>query len=425
MLRCKSCGNLYREYHPSMAAMLAHTLGRGYCPRCMVGVWPPFFGRRNPVPEPQGRTIGIEVECNPDPKSLCKVWCHGEADVIKDGSLRGKAVEIRSPILGEQNYAEWVDRHFEGFKSNMYNRQGLHIWLGAKDLSWYDINRLLVWCNRNQKDILALVSPIRRPMAGDAAGRPGPINFPNRLCKTKGEFLKLLYGIDGKHGGLHEQGTSIMKYSKRANCHRGVKYNGRISRYWWLNVHGYFHRRAIEVRLHQGTVDPEKIKNWIALWKAILDHFANSSGTAFKLWDIIPSELKFYYEVMQKTYAKVEGGKGRGADIVRECSLHDSVDAEPVNPRQQGVEADTNDNPPSTGWRDRYNTELYLDDRAARGAPLHTTAAELTMQATMRRMAFVPPITLGPDVPTLTWDVPVEVNATFYSVNHDDEEIAL
>lgn len=51
---------------------------------------------------------------------------------------------------------------------------------------------------------------------------------------------------------------------------------GNIDRYYALNLASMSHHGTIECRLHSGTLNPEKILNWLTLLKAIYDYALDS-----------------------------------------------------------------------------------------------------------------------------------------------------
>ena len=85
------------------------------------------------------------------------------------------------------------------------------------------------------------------------------------------------------------------------------------SRYFWVNLHSYFHRGSIEVRNHSGTVDADKIINWIKILLTIKEYAAGSKlkdinkleGTWEELIKIVknPTLVK-YMESRRKLFGK-------------------------------------------------------------------------------------------------------------------------
>lgn len=250
-----------------------------------------------PIDHYYGKTLGIEVECNPTFGGVCNAL-DLNCDIKADGSLRHYGVEFVSPILDQASVSEWTFDLCDALvDAKVYSRCGLHIWVGTQDKSWWDIQTILQYCIRWQKQFAYMVSPSRYPTRGhNVSGRPSAIpTLP--LGRTKKEFLEILYGFDS----LRYHGMSRMMHSKRANDQGQGGYPGPISRYWWMNVHGHFHRQALEIRLHHGTVDPVKILNWIDLWTELIDKVSwqNMSTPPLKL---VSKRLANYYSNKSESY---------------------------------------------------------------------------------------------------------------------------
>lgn len=49
------------------------------------------------------------------------------------------------------------------------------------------------------------------------------------------------------------------------------------TRYYGLNIHSYFYQSTIEIRYHSGTINFEKIINWIKINQAIISYALNHS----------------------------------------------------------------------------------------------------------------------------------------------------
>jgi hypothetical protein len=228
--------------------------------------------------EGAGRTIGIEVECNPSLLSIVRAQSSKIMDIKDDHSLRGNGIEFTSPILRESTVNKWLKEFKKLIKARVYKRCGLHIWIGIPDFSWWDIYRLMRFCKSNEKIFFSMVSRSRRPapsLGDHLSGRP--LQLPKiPVLNTKESLLFWLYGTKK----LHADGLSKMRRDKRANDNGTNGYpNGVVNRYWWINFHAFWYKRAIEIRLHGGTTNATKIRMWIRLWVDILDWI--SSGRKF------------------------------------------------------------------------------------------------------------------------------------------------
>lgn len=253
------------------------------------------------------RTIGIEIECEPTPISQIRMMAwhperYSAINIGTDGSLRGPyPVEYTSPILHECNYTEWLEEFSKRIDAKVYNRCGLHIHVGTKDMSWAEINQIGAYCYRYEAFFFSMVSPSRHPTLHE-----GPAGCPRFLPQqygfifpNKASFLTMLYGRRVNFD--YEQSIVRLRHSKRCND-TGVNYpGGLINRYYWLNLHGHFFKRAIEIRLHQGTVNKDKIANWIQLWLNLIPKISSPSNFEHNPYDLMPVHLRKYYVMRSRT----------------------------------------------------------------------------------------------------------------------------
>jgi len=226
------------------------------------------------------RTIGFEIEGNWTPEAAYRIIAEKLGGFKNDGSLRGAdAGELISKVMKSTNYTEWL-REIPLGDMEANDRCGLHLWLGAEDLSWSDINRILYYAKIHRKEIFSLVANTRQPAEEkDGSGRPLQIGWTARLYKNKEDFLRSLYGIAGMNSLRdRDNDKSRMQASKRANDrNKDGHYDGPINRAWWLNVHGYWHRRALEIRLLHSTSCHEVIYAFTETWLRMIHTIPNMS----------------------------------------------------------------------------------------------------------------------------------------------------
>ena len=102
-----------------------------------------------------------------------------------------------------------------------------------------------------------------------------PLNISKLMqCKTLIEFKKIIYQVD----------TSL-EVKEEQQEHTSDK------RYSWLNLHSIFYRGTLEIRLHNGTINPNKVLFWLKIHNEILDYLKiNSLSNIMKL---SPNKEKF------------------------------------------------------------------------------------------------------------------------------------
>ena len=304
---CDSCGDKYVMADSEKYADVLEEFGASQfsCPRCALGDRLPLVYDGAYEVEGSGRMIGLEVECEPTVESQLELyrWMDGRRHLVcgdRDSSLRGAfPCEYKSPILHESNYEDWIDEFCSMLTARVYNRCGFHIHLGTEDFSWLDINNLMRYCYNHQATFSSMVSSSRTlAEVPNSAGLPVmlPGGFRNKRYK-KSKLVEFLYG-------KAVLGTAMLD-NRRANDRSGPRFEGAIHRYQWLNIHGHFHKRAIEIRLHHGTTEAAKMKRWIQLWLHIINHVHKHGEKGLKVnpLDAVPKGLANYYRSRSEEFS--------------------------------------------------------------------------------------------------------------------------
>ncbi len=260
------------------------------------------------APTPSGRTVGIEVECEPTKISQLKMfaWRRDETNASlvtgsQDSSLRGKyKVEYISPVLDALTMDSWYDEFSDRIDGIVYDKCGAHVHIGGKDLSWYDLMIAMKWCAINEPFIVNMVASTRLILKPDITGRPAylPESWKTINCRSKSELFERLYGK-----GMDRDKMIKIKEHKRANDQNGPRYLGEIHRYYWLNVHSWWHRRTIEIRLHPGSLDLRvKMKNWSRYWMQVIDKVKKEGNKVleYKPLELCDPAIAMYYRGRMK-----------------------------------------------------------------------------------------------------------------------------
>lgn len=286
MIKCRNCGGEIK----SKSGFWTQIFDRAICPRCcnnwnkhLFSATSKHYSPKNRI-IPGERTIGWELECNPTPETVFYMWRHELCSFVEDGSLRGSnPVEMVTPVLSESTWKPYAERFFRNLKARIYQRAGLHLWIGTADLSWMHLLALWTFIHRNRVYFYAMCPPCRIPIAGtrnDGGPRELPECPPLHKCCKKSSLLKILYGdTDLRANKAYHK--SRMQCSKRCNDKEVMYEGGCLHRYQWVNLHGHFFRRAIEIRIHSATTSLEKFMGWANLWMSIVDRCAKSDPVKF------------------------------------------------------------------------------------------------------------------------------------------------
>jgi len=85
-------------------------------------------------------------------------------------------------------------------------------------------------------------------------------------------------------------------------------------KYCWANFHSLFYRGTLEVRSHSGTINSEKIKNWITIHLSVIDFIKNKSVEEIYslpvkkevFMKIFPKDIRKYVESRWGKFKKTE-----------------------------------------------------------------------------------------------------------------------
>ncbi|MBO6102073.1 MAG: amidoligase family protein [Opitutales bacterium] len=232
------------------------------------------------------RTFGVEMEIIHNSKSeVCGalrrsgVECVSESynhttrthwKIVSDASVEG-GFEIVSPVLkGREGLDELkkVCDALVGAGAKIKKCCGLHVHLGTDDFK-ADIR---VWKNlyKNYATLESIIDSFMPPSRRD-----------NRFCQSM-----RVGGWRGKIG------------SARTLQDLESKITGR-SRYFKLNSQSYWRHRTVEFRQHSGSVEFEKVKNWILFCARFVEFSkknAVQSGEKAELKKFLDSDLINFYD---------------------------------------------------------------------------------------------------------------------------------
>lgn len=153
-------------------------------------------------------------------------------------------LELVSPILKGENGLEQLKiatEALEAAEAKVNKSSGLHVHHGARDLNINSFKNVLRLYLRFENTLDSLVAPSRR---GDH----------NTYCRSMVQAT-----------GTWEE----RKIDAARNLNELAPVYG--GRFFKLNLHSFATHSTIEFRQHQGTIEFEKISNWIKLTQAIVE----------------------------------------------------------------------------------------------------------------------------------------------------------
>lgn len=170
--------------------------------------------------------------------------------VITDSSC---GYELVSPILKGRDGLYQLEKVCEALSeigAKVNKKCGLHVHHGINDYEIKDIKNLFAMYAKLEKNIDDIVPKSRR-------GNSNP-------------FLRSLSCDGNAPGGYESNVNDMLNKLKKCKTIRDLDQMFQ-SRYRKLNFRSYIRYGTIEFRQHSGTIDFEKIKNWILLTQQIVD----------------------------------------------------------------------------------------------------------------------------------------------------------
>lgn len=191
--------------------------------------------------------------------------------VVSDGSVSDGA-EINTPPCEASRFPELMvglAAALEADGARVDQRCGLHVHIDASDYTLHDLRRLVRLWIKYEEMIFRLVPPSRRTSRWCAPLRNDP-------------GLRTLAGLTNPEIPVNSafRNWTGVNWSDDLSLRKGA-----VPRYLALNVASFTIRRqsadeysrTIEVRLHGGTVEADKIANWAIFMAALIERGADST----------------------------------------------------------------------------------------------------------------------------------------------------
>lgn len=193
------------------------------------------------------RYIGVEIEAERKAKSTIEILkkdCFDYTCCKHDGSLSNGDEITLNPTNGDLLYKR-IREVCKGLQEGNYiasKRCGLHIHIDTRGLTKEQIRNIFLCYGIFERYFFEMVEPARRT---------------NQYC----------YPVEGKLD-LNKIMSNFIEYVTCQTEH---------DRYYWANVTRAFEgRNSLEIRLHQGTLNPEEIIKWIKIHLRLFEWALNS-----------------------------------------------------------------------------------------------------------------------------------------------------
>lgn len=164
----------------------------------------------------------------------------------KEAVIRKMVELVSPPLAGEEGFRQlkFACQALNAANAKVNKNCGLHVHHVARDLPELVIRRFMKLYARYEGIIDTLVAPSRR-------------NNTNGYCAS-----------------LRTRLSSDADYQNLDNAVNLYAFNG--TRYMKVNLESMSRHGTLEVRHHQGTTDFAKIKAWVVLTQALLNHCVDS-----------------------------------------------------------------------------------------------------------------------------------------------------
>lgn len=247
------------------------------------------------------RFAGVEIECkNNDLDDNCFI-----ASELKDfnfsqgtdGSLGSGGVEFRSrPAQGDKLF-NIVDKFTNELNTKKYYVDedcGCHIHLEVVnkkgEVDFDMLKKIYIFYNKNER------------------------HFFNMLAKSRQDT-----GYCEKFDKIFDCDLDEVITARDATAFKRVLYDGYLpstttrdsgKRYCWANFDSIFYRGTLEIRSHSGTINGQKIKNWVDIHCRVLDMLEKTSlskiidmpNTKEQFLRLFPSKLQDYIQLRWKKF---------------------------------------------------------------------------------------------------------------------------
>jgi len=291
--------------------------GDCHCDVCTghCGCTESWSGRsRNDLANFINNTAGVECHSEGWNTTTREYW-----KVIYDGSVSGNGEDcevISPPIKGKKGLEDLkkVVDAMNTFGVVVNTSTGLHVHHDAKNVST-DALGMLVQLYAFYEGVFDTFQPKSR--RGQNAGYCRSVKHYFNSDTALEVFERINNRLRNTDSSCEKIGNTINKGIKASNFDSLFRYEFRDQRYCKLNLHSYYKHGTIEFRHHSGTVDSEKICNWVELTQALIKYCQKKKSritgkhkpTFRKLMELteVREEVFTYYDSRRKHFAEKYG----------------------------------------------------------------------------------------------------------------------
>ena len=225
---------------------------------------------------------GVEIECLNNDLSEYQFnrddLIKNQFSQVEDGSLNSLGVEFVSNVFNGDLLFNCI-KNMCGELNNkeFYVNQscGLHVHIKVNKRI-ENLKKILLFYKKYEDYFYYMVSDSR-------INNNYSFKYNEKYYLNENEILNLKSNTELKKRLYKTKKYSNVKYWTKE------KYNN--LRYGWFNLHSIFYRGTLEIRLHQGTLNPIKINNWLKIHLTVLNLLKN---IPISLLNEFPKNPKFF-----------------------------------------------------------------------------------------------------------------------------------
>ena len=248
------------------------------------------------------RPVSVEVEYTDVEQArddLLKWAIKTGAGLVRDSSISGsRGTEVNTNPAAGNIFLQRMDELGEIVQDCEHDSScGMHVHVDANDYSQWDLRKLIMLWAGVESTMYELIARqrwgntycmvssrryVRALLSDDTIPAVGDEDNPEDVGKS----------LNPAHSWGERIAQAVYEDHGRDICGRGgegKRYKYDHSRYHGLNLHSYFFRKTIEVRLFESTTSVETLKNWPLICGHIVD-FASRS-TERTIMDMLRSEV--------------------------------------------------------------------------------------------------------------------------------------
>lgn len=192
-----------------------------------------------------------------------------------DGSIDGcEYVSYILPVNSEGfKVVKDFTKHAISCNAKIDKECGYHVHLGNYNNTYLNFKKVWLGYTILENEFYSMMSPSRRK---NLYCRRFSVDYTASSIGSKNSYARLL--------SHYYESFVRAKYTVPNDS-----YNSK--RYYYVNLHVWLSRGTVEFRLHSGTMNYQKIINWLQINKKLMDYLTNKKTTVADVMAITPDKL--------------------------------------------------------------------------------------------------------------------------------------